>query len=49
MGDAKMKDSCSYPQQNIDTTLPQSDNMQRLSRMIEEMPYIYESKLKHKP
>ncbi|CAL5188517.1 unnamed protein product [Lathyrus oleraceus] len=38
---ASMKGSCSDPQYNIDTTLPQSDNTQRLSRMIEEISDIY--------
>lgn len=47
MGGTSMKGSCYVPQHNIDTTLPQSDNMQRLSRMKEEMSDIYEFTLKH--
>lgn len=49
MGVASKKGSCFVPQYNIDTTLPQQDSMQRLSRMIEVMSDIYEFKLKHEP
>lgn len=34
---------------NIDTTLPQLDSMQRLSRMVEDMPNIFKMTLKHEP
>ena len=37
MGGASTKTSCFVPQYNIDTTLPQPDNTQRLLRMIEEI------------
>lgn len=50
MHGANIKDSCSAPQHNIETTSsPQLDNTQRLSRMIEEIPDICEFTLKHEP
>lgn len=46
---ANMKGNCYVQQYNIDTTLPQPDNTQRLSGMIEEISNVYEFKLKHEP
>lgn len=42
MDGASTKGNCFAPQYNIGTLLPQQDNMQRLSRMIEEMPEFFD-------
>lgn len=49
MDGASTKDSCYILHHNIETTPPQLDNTQRLSRMIEEIPDICDFKLKHEP
>lgn len=53
MDGASTKGSCTSPQRscsaqhNIDTPLPQIDNVQKLSRMIDKMSNIYQFTLIH--
>lgn len=49
MDGASMKDSCFSLVYNIEDTLAQLDNTQRLSSMIDEIPDVYKFKLKHEP